>query len=302
MKAENVFLRYNKTMMNELRQSLLNLINSERFAIEIRKAGKYSFSRNFVFGIHNHREFELNYVSMGSCVMEIEGTLTSLKEGDVVLISPNIAHCFMVGAQKSCCLTQLEFQLTLPEQLDERFSFLDGKRESIQISDCVSVENVMKNICRFYREDRPLEYEKLQMELCFAQLFVELSYALGRQGENENLQNRQSQLLKYINRNFEREMNIEQLSREFGISSRSVRKYFEEVLGISCSDYITMLRMEKSKELLWNTGKSITDISAAVGYGSSQYFSKVFHKYTGMTPSKFRNSWKGITAEEKLYE
>lgn len=96
--------------------------------------------------------------------------------------------------------------------------------------------------------------------------------------------------------------NIEQLAEEFGISSRSIRKYFETALGMSCTEYITMLRMEKAKEMLWNTRKNITDIAVDVGYSSSQYFSNVFSAYTGMSPGKFRNSWRGIIAEEKLYE
>ena len=51
-----------------------------------------------------------------------------------------------------------------------------------------------------------------------------------------------------------------------------------------------MLRMEKAKEMLWNTRKNITDIAVDVGYSSSQYFSNVFSAYTGMSPGKFRNS------------
>ena len=71
---------------------------------------------------------------------------------------------------------------------------------------------------------------------------------------------------------------------------------------MSCTEYITMLRMEKSKEMLWNTDRSITDIAMTMGYSSSQYFSNVFRDYTGMTPGKFRGSWRGVIAEERIYE
>ena len=54
--------------------------------------------------------------------------------------------------------------------------------------------------------------------------------------------------------------------------------------------------------MLWNTERSITDIAMAMGYSSSQYFSNVFKEYTGMSPGKFRGSWRGVIAEERIYE
>lgn len=173
-----------------------------------------------------------------------------------------------------------------------------------QLNDCYSIENVMEGVCRYYREGKDEDYANAQIEFGFAQIYLEMAHALKQNDKKENseLSNRQGNLLRYINQNYDMKLNIEQLAEEFGISSRSIRKYFETALGMSCTEYITMLRMEKAKEMLWNTRKNITDIAVDVGYSSSQYFSNVFSAYTGMSPGKFRNSWRGIIAEEKLYE
>lgn len=75
-------------MKNPLKQSLLNILQSSEFEISIRKAGKFRFPSNYMFGRHNHQEFEMNYVTSGNCVMEIDGMLFMLKSGDLVLVSP----------------------------------------------------------------------------------------------------------------------------------------------------------------------------------------------------------------------
>ena len=246
----------------------------------------------------------MNYIASGNCVMEIDGMLFMLKSGDLVLVSPGIAHYFMVGAQRGCSITQLEYKISLPEDVNGPFHFMCGRDASIQLNECYSIESVMENVCRYYREHKSEDYANAQIEFSFAQIYLEMAYALkqNEKKENSELSNRQGNLLRYINQNYDVKLNIEQLAEQFGISSRSIRKYFETSLGMSCTEYITMLRMEKAKEMLWNTRKNITDIAVEVGYSSSQYFSNVFGAYTGMSPGRFRNSWRGIIAEEKLYE
>ncbi len=66
--------------------------------------------------------------------------------------------------------------------------------------------------------------------------------------------------------------------------------------------YITLLRIGKAKEMLWNTDKSITEIAMSIGFNSSQYFSRVFKNYVGVTPGEYRDSWRPRIVEEDDYE
>ena len=293
-----------KDMKNKLKHSLLEILGSPEFELGIRNAGRFRFPTNYLFRMHSHQEFEMNYIRSGSCVMEIGGILTSLKEGDCVLVSPGVPHYFMVGIKKGCSIVQLEYRLELPEKISDAFQFLRGQPESLQISGCRAVGGIMEEICRCFREEKPEMYMQPELEFGFAQLFTAMAYVLAADNRNHVDKNfsKQSRLLQHINRNYDSKLNIEELAVQFGLSSRSVRKYFEESLGMSCTEYVTMLRMEKAKEMLWNSDRSITDIAIAMGYSSSQYFSNVFKEYTGMTPGKFRGSWRGVIAEERIYE
>ena len=86
---------------------------------------------------------------------------------------------------------------------------------------------------------------------------------------------------------------MEQLSRDYGISSRYIRKKFMEEIGMNSSQYINTLRVNKAKELLWNFSLNITDIASMTGFGNSQYFCRIFKSFTNMTPAGYRKLWSG---------
>lgn len=86
---------------------------------------------------------------------------------------------------------------------------------------------------------------------------------------------------------------MERLSVDYGISSRYIRKRFQEEIGMNSSQYINTLRVNKAKELLWNFNLSITDIASLTGFGNSQYFCRIFKSFTNLTPVGYRKLWSG---------
>ena len=67
---------------------------------------------------------------------------------------------------------------------------------------------------------------------------------------------------------------------------------------MGCQTFINSLRINREKELLWFTQKTVTEIAYEAGFGSSQYFCRVFMQYTQTTPLEYRNLWKHQVAEE----
>ena len=63
---------------------------------------------------------------------------------------------------------------------------------------------------------------------------------------------------------------------------------FKKETGHSFKEYLNMTRIEESKRMLLNSNYSIVDIAVSVGFEDQSYFSKVFKKYTGITPKQFR--------------
>ena len=71
-------------------------------------------------------------------------------------------------------------------------------------------------------------------------------------------------------------------------SVRYFCKVFKNYTGITFVEYLTRLRIEKSKSLLLNPHKRISEVAFEVGFESLTQFNRSFKKHTGMTPTEFR--------------
>jgi len=74
----------------------------------------------------------------------------------------------------------------------------------------------------------------------------------------------------------------------FNISAASLSLDFKETMGMSPSDYLLLLRMEKAKEMLRESTLSVKEIGTAVGYVDSSSFIRRFRQYMAMTPAQYR--------------
>jgi two-component system response regulator YesN len=81
-----------------------------------------------------------------------------------------------------------------------------------------------------------------------------------------------------------------------GMSQSHFSTVFAQETGLTFTQYLTALRIGKAKELLSATAMRSSEIAFAVGYNDAHYFSYMFKKQTGMTPSEYRkeNGRKGI--------
>ncbi len=98
-------------------------------------------------------------------------------------------------------------------------------------------------------------------------------------------------LNKLIMENMDNEgLNIEFLCQNMGVSRASLYNRLKSLTSMGANEYVNKLRIEKSMELLRNTEMSITEIAERMGFSSSRYFSTAFKKYTGITPTQFKES------------
>ena len=104
--------------------------------------------------------------------------------------------------------------------------------------------------------------------------------------------------LEYINRNFEKNITNDVLSKQCKISTVYFRKLFTEMFDISPRAYIFRLRMDEAKRLLRRKEyKTIAEVAACVGYNDVYQFTKMFKKYTGLSPKKYATVGNGWSIE-----
>lgn len=92
----------------------------------------------------------------------------------------------------------------------------------------------------------------------------------------------------YINENFQKDLSLDEISREYDISPYYFSKIFKDETGENFIEYLTGVRMEKAKQLLLNKELSMKEICSMVGYADPNYFSRSFKKNVGVTPTEYR--------------
>jgi len=95
-------------------------------------------------------------------------------------------------------------------------------------------------------------------------------------------------LIKYVEANYNKTLFLNDLSRKFNINTTYICDLFKKHMGLTFTEYLTQLRLNKAAEMLAETDYSIVQIADEVGYGDYCYFSKVFKEHFKMTPSGYR--------------
>ena len=92
----------------------------------------------------------------------------------------------------------------------------------------------------------------------------------------------------FIDRNFNRELTLEEVSREVHVSPYYFSKLFKEQTGENFINYLTLRRVETAKQLLADGRLNIKNICTEVGYNDPNYFSRLFKRFEGVTPTEYR--------------
>ncbi len=83
-------------------------------------------------------------------------------------------------------------------------------------------------------------------------------------------------------------LTIQTISEEVFLTHTYICLIFKQETGETINDYLTKVRIEKAKEMLMNPHNKMYDICHAIGYTDPSYFSKIFKRYSGLSPAKYR--------------
>ncbi len=97
-------------------------------------------------------------------------------------------------------------------------------------------------------------------------------------------------VMEYVKANYSQKISLDDIARHVYLSRSYLSSMFKEETGESLFSYINKVRVEKSKLFLLDNAISLVDISSLCGFDDQSYFTKVFKKFTGVSPKKYRDS------------
>ena len=231
-------------------------------------------ARTFHVHWHDHTVWELVYCTGGRGEFQFEdGSRLAYKQGDAVAIPPHVRHANYSGDG----FTNLHMTMDEPS-----FPF----RTAFCVTD--DSEGHLKNAFReakfYYISDIP------RRELLLAALGELISGYMVVYSHSE-LSPAVAQLRSVIiDRYAEPTFSLEEAISGLPFHYDYVRKLFKKEMGQTPLGYLTQLRMKKAELMLtsnWSQGYSVGEIAQLCGYENALYFSRVFRKHFGCSPSDF---------------
>ncbi len=106
---------------------------------------------------------------------------------------------------------------------------------------------------------------------------------------NKKSRNVIEQIKNIINKRYNENITINDIAKEVYLSTTYLCMIFKQETGETVNDYITKVRIERAKELLKDPQNKLYDICYSIGYIEPGYFSKIFKKHTGLSPTEYRD-------------
>lgn len=109
---------------------------------------------------------------------------------------------------------------------------------------------------------------------------------------NENLRiSKVTEMLKdYICENYMKDLSVQQMAEKTNYSEPHFCRLFKQSFGQNFTSYLTEYRINMAKKMLERPTVNVKDVGKNVGYEDSNYFTKVFRRITGQSPTEYRNT------------
>lgn len=285
------------------------LVMSERSLREIRHYIKSmdtgisieSLTANNMSSSHAHTEYELYFLMEGSRRFLIKNNFYKIVKGDLILIAPDILHKTLDETPSEYKRLVINFpKVLLDNVIGETKAYENLIDEGAIIIRNLSVSNaVMDEISQLEAVAQITPHKSAEFEFISMSVLYKLMYFLvssesillsTRINKKEN--NLISAILEYINCNYTRAITLTELSSKFYISEFHLCRSFKKTTGRTVVEYINYLRIEKSKQILTQSGKTIKDVANICGFKSTSHFNHVFKEYEKINPSQFIKSRK----------
>ena len=270
----------------------------ENFNPEILYAFKCD-NKDFIhYEYHYHDFIEFSYIVSGSVHYKIDDKFYNIKEKTLLVFNPGVYHqeSLSNGEQntelhigfRNIKVDSLPLNYILKEHFDVPVEFKQYKddfhkccleiiqeQEACEIGKELILKSlIMKLIALFLKETNYIKNKKKLDKYDFP--FYDKSNIV-------------KMILEYFDNNYMNIISLDDMSRNMYLSSVYISKVFKEKTGESPINYLINLRLEKAKDLLISTESQVKSIAESVGYKDAYYFSKLFKKYYGHSPCKFRS-------------
>ncbi len=249
---------------------------------------------------HVHERFELLFLLEGATAYEFSGGRTlDLPGGHFLVVPPRTRHRGTHNVRMPAKLCGIVFDPRRPASArhtpfapqDLDWLTQQFERHSLEVQPMgADLRRLAAELSRQVREfpsRRTSSTAVISLRLLASSALLEAARQLAA-AASAKPQRAIAAAVAHLEANFQEPLQMTALARAAGCGRARLFLLFKQSTGMTPNDFLQRLRVNKARALLAGTTRLVTDIAFATGFSSSQYFSNVFRKYAGCTPSQFR--------------
>lgn len=232
-------------------------------------------------------EYALLYITRGrGCFhSEASGELT-VEEGTAVFLFPGLEHYYAPDPRSGWEEYWALFQGALPERLQAE-GLLDPSAPRLRLA--YGRREVLRRFEEILRLNASTERDyAIQIGVELHALLAELLDRRSDDTRSHEEQMRQARLL--LQSSLAGPVDMREVARSLHMSYRNFRRVFREYCGTAPHQYLLELRIARARKMLKESSMNVQEIAGRLGFENPLYFSRLFRKKTGQSPTAWRNS------------
>lgn len=264
------------------------------------------YKTEFTYPLHQHKEFELNFIENARGVRRIVGdSVEEIGDYEMVLIGgQNLEHVWEQGSCTSKNIREITIQFSgdiFGDDLLSKNQFASIKRMlrkaehglSFPLSAIMKIYPIVDSLAA--EQSRFLQYLKflyILNELSVSdgmRVLASSSFAHVGSGVESS---RILRVKQYVNDNYSKPLRLAELADLVGMSPVSFSRFFRQNTGRTISDYIVDIRLGFAARMLVDTSKNISEICYECGFNNISNFNRTFKSKRKYTPRDFRAMFK----------
>jgi len=236
-------------------------------------------------------EFVFLYCIDGAGYVKYRDTDLIVTRNQGVFLKPNVAHEYGASTSKPWSYYYIHYQGTLATEytrliLDEQESGTYWIKETEEYLRCFTM--ILSNLAEGWTYPRMMTSSAYLHEL-LSYIYMKKQDAAER-APYLPADTRVQAVAEMIEENPQNPVSILELARAANLSTSRFRELFKQQQGVSPKKYALRMQMEKAKELLVSSDFCIYEVAEKVGIPEAHYFTRLFSKKVGMSPSEYRQT------------
>ncbi len=271
--------------------SLLNYKDKSRPLI-VGSCGTYRLSTHPRLPTYRPRgrlDYQIIYVASGRAHFHFGKAEndTIVTAGNMVLYRPREFQKYEYYGTDKTEVYWIHFTGSDVKNILRKYGFPDSQRV-FPVGISLEYERVFKRIILELQRCQE-NYEEM-LTLLLRHLLIIFHRELTREHilKNEYLDHEMDTAASYFNENYNRDINIEEYAASIGMSVNWFIRNFKKFTGTTPMQFITAIRITNAQMLLETTNYAVNEISRIVGYENPLYFSRIFRRQKGCSPSQYR--------------